>query len=32
LFVVDGSLPVDEVTERIFQEIESHIRLAPGGD
>jgi adenylate kinase len=31
LFVVDGMLPVDEVTERIFQEIESHAGIARGG-
>jgi adenylate kinase len=32
LFVVDGMLPVDEVTKRIFQEIESHAGMARGGN
>jgi adenylate kinase len=32
LAVVDGSLPVDEVTARIFQEIERRVASVPHGD
>lgn len=31
LVAVDGSLPVDEVTEQVFREIESHSPAAAGG-
>jgi len=32
LFAVDGSLPVDQVTGRIFEEIESHVAAASDND